>query len=802
MVEQIKFSEYDLIVVGAGITGATVAYIAAHDYQQKVLVLEKEESVGGLLEDYIEPETSLLVQKHGTHFLHTNNENVFKFLTDIVDWVPYILRAKTHLRGKAFSLPFNYATIDGLYEKSVADCLKRKIAETFNYEPCIPLIELLRSDDKDISGFAKILLNEHFILLESKKRNVSKDKLNGKVMMGHYFHLSYEDQCYRDRYQMLPKKGFSFLIKEMLKDTNITLNLGIDFTKYITISKDKQNKLSMYSNGEKIKTPVVYTGGLDYLFDKCYGELPYYKMTLKESIEESFQSDCPCLNYPEGKEYTAANNALFLYQNKTIDNNLSKSVITYEYYDENGSQKSFPKVSKSSSRKYIKYKKMADKTDGLFYCGRLGRYQYLTISDAIQNAMDIFGKIKFKEISLMPNYVDYRRPMEKLLEHENNFKKTEHIGSKLLIGDLDREIPEITVIIPTYNRVKSLEQTINSVLRQDISNDRYDILIVDNDPTIDNETYDLIKKYVNDGVENIYYYKNEKNLGAYGNMNRAIKLVRTKWISMVHDDDIVFSNAVRWALNSISEINDRKLAMILPRQLQVFSDEQLKRRAREKGVYRSKSTADKYDNPKFRWRLHGKLYDATKRRFWRISKFDCYMVPFLYPAPSYGTVINKHAIIDVGGYSEGYPTDDNLCCVKLSEKYHCYLCGESWGLYSFHTADVMKPRSSLQFVDATLQYRLYMEKNNLLCKIVGKFIRESAYIDAVEGDVMFGRFKRGYATGEHNYKYYDEYSATEKQKKWSRRIQKCWETWIMMRSYMFGKKITNDFIKKCNGEHY
>ena len=287
--------------------------------------------------------------------------------------------------------------------------------------------------------------------------------------------------------------------------------------------------------------------------------------------------------------------------------------------------------------------------------------------------------------------------------------------SILLKGDLNRKIPELTVTIPTYKRLDLLKRTLASVMRQDISKDKFDILILDNDPEMDNETFQYVKTL---NWDNLYYYKNDENIGAYGNQNRCIELARTEWISMVHDDDVIFPNALRWALESKEYINDPKLGMIIPRQLQAHSEREFTVRMSEKGIsdknlIKKRVAAFKPSKKRLIYYYH--LYEKSRRRYWKVSKFDCYMVPFLYPATTYGTLINRKAMIDVGGYGEGYPIDDNFCCNKMSDKYNCYLCGETWGVYSYYTADVNKPKSALQFVDAVLQYRHYMEKHHFLC---------------------------------------------------------------------------------------
>ncbi len=791
--------DYDLVVVGSGISGATVAYIAGHDYHQKVLVLEKKNHIAGLVYDEREKEAGVLVQKYGTHFIHTDNTNVYQFLKGITDFYPFQLTAATIIKGKEVSIPFHYGAIDTLYAPEDAARLKNSIADEYKYERYVPLIDMLRSENKDISSFAKLLMNEHFIPLEAARRGISVKKLDGRVLWGNYFQLGYADGCYTERYQMLPKNGFTALVKKMLSDPHITLITGVNAIEHLQIRKSAdadEKKNILYFDGEEVEIPVVYTGGLDELFDYCYGALPYCRMDVEYRIENARCLSAPCINTPSGTEGFSRSD----YSYFDCSYSGGKTVVAREFESRKGFQTS-PRPPRKKNNQYQKYRKLADETENLYLCGRLAEYRFMSMADAAAAAMNIMDSLPFPKIDLTPDYVQYKRPTSQIIHSGDNFKKNAHIVSDLLIGDLSRNLPEVTVIIPTYKRTESLKRALDSVWKQDISANRYDVLVLDNDPAPNNETYQYLSTLKK---ENLYYYKNRENLGAYGNMNRCMELARTDWVAMLHDDDVLFSNAIRWALNSRTEINDPKLGIIIPRQLQAYSSEDVKRRMNERGKVqedlikeRKKCCADH----KWRWLAYQRLFEQTRRRFWKISKFDCYMIPFLYPAPSYGTLINRKAMLDIGGYGEGYPTDDNLCCVKMSEKYSCYLCGETWGIYSFYSADVMKPRSAMQFVDAVVQYRLYMEQHSLRCWLAGKVIRKGAYLDAVEDDFWFGKSQRGYNTAKENYRYYTQYHASEGRKKWCRRLQKCWEFWVFLRTVLFGKRINFDMVKRCNGEH-
>lgn len=134
---------------------------------------------------------------------------------------------------------------------------------------------------------------------------------------------------------------------------------------------------------------------------------------------------------------------------------------------------------------------------------------------------------------------------------ESNFKKNEQIKSKLIYGDLSSKVPFVTLIIPTYKREETLKQTIKSILLQEDFDD-YEILIVDNEDVFDRvtKTEEIIKSF---NSEKIIYYRNEKNIGMYGNWNRCIELSRSKWICMVHDDDALAKNHLSTMTNIIKK---------------------------------------------------------------------------------------------------------------------------------------------------------------------------------------------------------------------------------------------------------
>lgn len=125
-----------------------------------------------------------------------------------------------------------------------------------------------------------------------------------------------------------------------------------------------------------------------------------------------------------------------------------------------------------------------------------------------------------------------------LLSKRNNFSKYSNVKSLLIKGKHSEQRPKFSIIIPTFKRVSTLIETLDSAFKQDY-NEYYEIIICDNNPERNDET-EVFMSSITD--ERVIYYKNCENIGMTGNWNRCIELSRGEKLIMLHDDDLLKCN--------------------------------------------------------------------------------------------------------------------------------------------------------------------------------------------------------------------------------------------------------------------
>ena len=117
--------KYKYVVVGAGLAGLTIAERIANVLNEKVLIIEKRNHIGGNVYDSYNDE-GILIHNYGPHIFHTNDKEVYDYLSRFTSWYEFWHRVLTYVDGNLIPMPITVETINKLYNP-ILNLLKRYI---------------------------------------------------------------------------------------------------------------------------------------------------------------------------------------------------------------------------------------------------------------------------------------------------------------------------------------------------------------------------------------------------------------------------------------------------------------------------------------------------------------------------------------------------------------------------------------------------------------------------------------------------------------------------------------------------
>lgn len=274
---------------------------------------------------------------------------------------------------------------------------------------------------------------------------------------------------------------------------------------------------------------------------------------------------------------------------------------------------------------------------------------------------------------------------EQNLSKIDNFKKYHHVRSTLISGSLSDKKYKYSIVIPTYKRVDTLKDTIDSAVCQDYKND-YGIVVVDNNPERNDSTEIYIQSL---DIPNLLYYKNAENIGMVGNWNRCLELCNGAYMIMVHDDDILYPNFI----TICERILDSGLNVDLLYPLKDFWYQ------------------EKEDKPQFVGKNDFQL---------KVYRANYYDYLFGNGNPPTGMLVNRQKAIEIGGFVEGtYPSADYYFNVKAVRFLNVYCVLKKLFIYRWGGNATLKLSTLQGFVKQGLPLRIWLMnkiKIPLCCK--------------------------------------------------------------------------------------
>ncbi|ACU85892.1 UDP-galactopyranose mutase [Brachybacterium faecium] len=371
----------DLLIVGSGLFGLTVAERAAVEHGAKVTIIDRRPHVGGNAYSEADEQTGIEVHKYGAHLFHTSNPRVWDYVNRFTEFTGYQHTVYTTHQGVVYPMPINLGTVNQFFQAAYTpDEARALIAEQAG--------EFAGKDpenlnDKGISLIGRPLYEAFIKNYTGKQWQTDPRNLPASIISRLPVRYTYNNRYFSDTHEGLPKQGYTAWLERMADHPNIEVLLDTDYFD----TSQPLNKEAVRGN-----LPVVYTGPVDRYFDYELGSLGWRTIDLEtEHLDVGDFQGTSVMNYADAEvPYTRIIEPRHFHPERDYYPK-DRTVIQREYsrFAENGDEPYYPINSGDDRERLLAYRELADAEPRTLFGGRLGTYQYLDMHMAIGSALSM-----------------------------------------------------------------------------------------------------------------------------------------------------------------------------------------------------------------------------------------------------------------------------------------------------------------------------------------------------------------------------------------------------------------------------
>jgi len=359
------------LIVGAGLSGVVIAERIANILNEKVVIIEKRDHIGGNCYDYIHEETGILMNKYGAHLFHTNKEKVWEYINKFDKWTRWEHKVLTYVDDKFVSIPVNITTINQLCQENLKD--ENDVKEWLERTQ-VKYDSITNSEEMAKSRIGEILYDKLIRDYTYKQWNKYPKELDKSVLERIPIRNNFDTRYFNDKYQALPHKGYTHFFERLLDNRNIEVLLNTDYFEYI---KDKSFDM------------IIFTGPIDNYFNNELDKLEYRSIDFNIEIIKNMNYYQPnsVVNYPNNDvKYTR------IVEYKHFLNQKSKDTIIVKEITNDQGEPYYPVPNKKNLDLYREYKKLTEEEEkkNVYFIGRLANYKYFNMDEAIENSLKFF----------------------------------------------------------------------------------------------------------------------------------------------------------------------------------------------------------------------------------------------------------------------------------------------------------------------------------------------------------------------------------------------------------------------------
>jgi UDP-galactopyranose mutase len=369
--------KFDIVVIGAGISGATIAerYACAGN---TVLVLEKRDHIGGNCYDFYN-DHGIMVSRYGAHLFHTNYEDVWEYVNRFSKWYPYEHHVLARVDGKLVPIPVNITTVNQLFGLEIRT---EEEMQQFLDQVQIKNPAPRNGEEAALARVGTVLYEKMFKHYTKKQWDRYPDELDASVLQRIPVRANFDSRYFEDKYQALPLNGYTRLFEAMLDHPNIEVRLNTDYFN-VKSTSDVTGCRKLF-----------YAGPIDRFFDYMYSDerkLQWRSIRFEwETLDQEYFQENSVINYPDPLDGDFTR--IVEYKHFTRQKH-PKTTMSREYTSDEGDPY-YPVPNPDNEAIYQRYREQGDKLSGVHFVGRLANYKYFNMDQAFKNALDLFTSLE------------------------------------------------------------------------------------------------------------------------------------------------------------------------------------------------------------------------------------------------------------------------------------------------------------------------------------------------------------------------------------------------------------------------
>ncbi len=362
----IRRADHDVLVVGAGFAGAVLAERLAAS-GQRVLVVDRRPHIGGNAYDALDG-AGVLIHPYGPHIFHTNSAAVVEYLSRFTAWRPYEHHVLASVRGQLLPMPINRTTVNRFFG---VDLAPDEVAD-FLAARAEPVGTVRTAADVVLSTVGRDMYEAFFRGYTRKQWGLDPSELDRSVTARVPTRTDDDARYFQDRFQQMPRDGYTAMFRRMLAHPNIT----------VATSTDHAEVTGAYGH-------TVFTGPIDEYFGHCYGRLPYRSLRFRhETLDVARHQAVGVVNYPDpAVPYTRITEFKHL-----TGQSHPRTSLCYEFPEAEGDPY-YPVPRPENAALFKRYQALADATPDVTFVGRLATYRYYNMDQVVAQALSAYERM-------------------------------------------------------------------------------------------------------------------------------------------------------------------------------------------------------------------------------------------------------------------------------------------------------------------------------------------------------------------------------------------------------------------------